>query len=325
MANNGSVFTMIVRHGTKAGVTGYTLIKPDYTTERVDADALAKAIASGKCKVTNLDVKDGKLVGTNGALDKYTLVSDEDGKVIGTARAVVLNRAEKSVAKDGKSKLLGYTVFTHTGSIAELSVADAVALCNKKLISNGKIRHTEEGDIVSAIGGNYPLREIKIAEAPKGNTTVDIMYFGSTVNVETKYFGAIVSCTSAAEMSKLYDKLVESNSKVIAAVRKVGGNDVRDSLAIQRTGANSLYGVFEVKVFDAIVKSGATVKNSLGKILVCATKYDEDYNADESTVVFDKAFKVIDHTKAENDPSLDTKAKNYAKSLLEKFGTVAIK
>ena len=69
------------------------------------------------------------------------------------------------------------------------------------LISNGKIKHTAEGDIVSAIGGTYPLRVIEISKAPKGELSIDVLYFGTAVDAPAEYFGAIISCTSATEIN----------------------------------------------------------------------------------------------------------------------------
>ena len=202
-------FTMIVRHGTKANVVAYSLISQDYQTITVDADTLAKDIKAEKYSVNNIDVDaNGKIVSTNGALDKYTLVNNLTGKLEGVARAVILNRVEK------ENKLIGYTIFTQNASIAEVNVADAVLLANRKLISNGKIRHTQDGDIVSSISGNFPIRTIEISKAPKGEITIDLIFFGKVLSTDAEYCGAIVSCTSATEMSKLKDIISKSNAKV---------------------------------------------------------------------------------------------------------------
>lgn len=315
---SNKTFTMIVRHGSKSATTAYTLISSDYQTIKVDANTLINDLASKKYAVSNLDVQDGKLVGTNGALSRYTLIDDATGAVLGTSRAVILNRVEKN------NKLVGYTVFTHTGTLAELNVADAVALCNKKLISNGKLRHIDSGDIVSAIGGNYPLRELKTSEAPKGTTTVDLLYFGSIVSADVKYFGAIVSCTSATEMSRLNSVLVDNNAKVVAKAVAVAGKDARDGLAMQRTGANSVFGVFSISILDKFIKSNAVLQNRLGnEIPVSVVKYGED-GTDEGTVKLNKQFKIVNAVQ-DNGSALDKKAQAYAKKLIEKFGNVKIK
>lgn len=309
-------YTMITRHGaSKDNITAYTLISSDYQTVTIAAAELAKTIQSGKVSVANLAVGAKGIESTNGALDKYTLISTVNNQVEGVARAVILDRVEQG------GKLVGYTVFTQNGVIAELNVVDATSLASKGLISNGKIRHTQDGDIVSAIGGTYPLRTIEIAKAPKGDTTVDIMYFATTVGVSTDYVGAIISCTSATEMSKLTDAISKSNAKVISEVVKVAGQSVRDSLAIQRMGANSIYGVFETSVFEKLVQHKAKISNNIGGITVSAIKYT-DGEPDEATVKLDHSWKAVGG--ALNESEAAEAAKSYAKKIVTKFSSIKI-
>ena len=310
---NKNLFTMIVRHGTKESVTGYTLISSDYQTINVGTAELVKALKENKYTVTNLAVENGKIVGTNGALDKYTLINPATGQVEGAAKAVILNRTEV----DGK--LAGYTVFTQMGSISLIDVKQAVALCNNKLISNGKIRHTQEGDIVSAIGGNYPLMEIDAKKAPKGKIDVDIIFFGKVVGTDAEYFGAIVSGTSATEMSTVTDTLSKSNAKIVSDVVKIGGQSVRQSLAIRRFGANGVYGVFEVSMLDKLLKANAKVSNKIGNITVSAVKYSSNGSADEATVKLTSELKPVDKTNAE-DKNIDKAVNDYTAKIVKSFG-----
>lgn len=309
--------TMITRHGiSKDNISGYTLITPDYQTVTMTTQALSEAMANKKVKVTNLELSKAGIVSTNGAIDKYTFINSNTNQVEGTPRAVILDRAEK----DGK--LVGYTVFTQQGTIAELSVADAATLADKKLISNGKVRHTQEGDIVSAIGGNFPLRVVKPSEAPKGEISADLIYFGTVVGTPAEYFGAIVSCTSAAEMSKLNDVLSKSNAKVVSTVAKVGGQSVRESLAIKRMGANSLYGVFETTVLEKLIKGNAKLQNNIGKITVSAIKYNEDKTADEAVVKLRNDWKILEDDTA--DSKAAKSAKEYTKKIITAFGNTTV-
>lgn len=308
--------TMITRHGaTKENITGYTLITSDYQTVTMPVKELAAAISSKKIAVTNLELSKKGLVSTNGALDKYTFVNTATNQVEGTARAVILDRVEQG------GKLIGYTVFTQNGMLAELSVADAAALADKKLISNGKIKHTAEGNIVSAIGGTYPLREIPMNKAPKGEASVNLMYFGTVVGAPVDYFGAIISCTSATEMSKITDALSKSNAKVIATVAKVGGQHVRESLAIKRFGANSLYGVFEVAMLAKLASAGAKVQSKLGSLTVSAIKYTND-GVEEDTIKLSTDWKVIESNV--NDSDTGKKVKTYTKKLVDEFNAVKV-
>lgn len=303
--------TMVTRHGvSKDNISGYTLITADYQLVSKSAKELQSLIAQNKIKVTNLDVSKKGLVSTNGALDKYTFINSQTNQVEGTPRAVILNRVEKG------GKLVGYTVFTQNGTLAELNTADAVVLATKGLISNGKIRHTADGDIVSSIGGNYPLRTIEVEKAPKGQITVDLMYFGTVVDTQEEYFGAIISSTSAAEISKLAEILNKSNAKVIAGVSKVAGQSVREVLGIKRMGATSLYGVFETTVLEKLIGAKATLKNDLGKITVSAVKYT-DGETDEATVTLDKNW---DLKKKDTDNSkAASRVKEYTMKVVKTF------
>ena len=308
-------FTMITRHGIGKEIAAYTLISSDYQTVTMSAKELANAINNKKIAVTNLTVGAKGIESTNGALDKYTLINSQTNQVDGVARAVILDRVEQG------DKLVGYTVFTQNGTITELNIADAAALASKGLISNGKIRHTQDGDIVSAIGGTYPLRTIEIAKAPKGEISVDVLYFSTVVGVSTEYFGAIVACTSATEMSKLTDVLSKSNAKVVSDVVKVAGQSVREPLAIKRMGANSLYGVFDISVLDKLVKSNAKVTNKLGTIAVSAIKYNNG-EADEATVKLDHSWKVTSTSAAGSEAT--SAIKSYTKKIVTKFSEVKI-
>ena len=177
--------TMITRHGeTKSNVTAYTLINENYQTVVMPTTDLVRAISTGKITTTNLAVSAKGLVSTNGALDKYTFINSKTNMVEGTPRAVILDRVEQ----DGK--LAGYTVFTQNGQIRKLSVPDAAALAAKGLIANGKIRHTAEGDSVSAIGGTYPLTVIALDKAPQGKVNIDIMFCCANVNDKENAIGS---------------------------------------------------------------------------------------------------------------------------------------
>ena len=309
--------TMIVRHGlSKNEVSAYTLITSDYQTIQMSAAELAQAITSKKLAVTNLTVGSKGIEGTNGALDKYTLINTATGAVEGTPMAVVLDRVEKA------DKLLGYTVFAQNGTIVELNVSDAVSLCNQKLIANGKIRHTQHGDIVSSIGGDYPLREIEINKAPKGEISADILYFGTIVGATVKYVGAIVSCTSAAEMSKIASALSTSNAKIISAAVKEGGMEVRKSLAIKRIGANSIYGVFDIGSLEKLIKAGAKLHNKVGNITVSAIKYTDGV-PDEATVTLSHDWKPTD-MQASEDSATTSIVNDFAKKIVKVFGSIKI-
>lgn len=270
--------TMITRHGeTKSNVTAYTLINENYQTVVMPTMDLVRAISTGKVTVTNLAVSTKGLVSTNGALDKYTFINAQTNMVEGTPRAVILDRVEQ----DGK--LAGYTVFTQNGQIRKLNVADAAALAAKGLVANGKIRHTAEGDIVSAIGGTYPLTVISIEKAPQGEVSVDVMFYCANVNSKDgakaksmiKYVGAVISGDSAVTMSRINDKLAENNAKVRANVAKLTGEKETASIALKRYGACNIYGVFTLEELNKVIEKANKVAVNNNTLLLSIMDYSD--------------------------------------------------
>jgi len=307
--------TMIVRHGkdAKSPAMAYTLISSKYQTQTFSADDLAKKIANKEIEVSNLAIEKGKIVSTNGQMSNYTFIFNGTGQVVGKATGVILDRVEKN------DKLIGYTLFDPSGILRSISIAEAVDLCNKRLIANGKIRHTDAGDIVSSIKGDYPIREIAPEKAPKGDVTMNVLYFGMA-GAKNLYFGAIVDCTSAERMNELIRVLTESNKKVIErSLEAADGKDefnsrIKDSCRIQRINANSIYGVFELKYFDKIRKLDS--KFSLrDKTPVSSVRYIDDVV--EARAMIDKSGKVVEVGDCD-----DKVAKNSLKAYVGKLAEI---
>lgn len=311
--------TMITRHGlTKDEIGLYTLISDDYQTVTMATANLIDAIKDKKIVVTNMAVTEKGLVSTNGALDKYTYINMNTNQVEGTPRAVILDRVEKN------DKLVGYTIFTQYGQIREVNVADAAALASKNLISNGKIRHTQDGDIVSAIGGTYPLRTIDIDKAPAGKISVKVMYFSESVSNDcsavAKYAGVVISCTSAVEMSKIMNKIGNNNKKVKALVNKINSGIGTSSLNTQRMGANSIYSIIDLDTLEEQIKlavdSKATCDNNL---LISVVDYTSTTPI-ESVLKMDKAGTISVLQKGPNGLNDNLKAaKDYAEEIKARF------
>lgn len=317
-----TILTMVARHGvSKDNINAYTLITSDYQTVTLKKDELIKMMASNTIEVMNLGIEAKGIVSTNGALDKYTFINESTNMPEGATKAVIIDRIEK------EGKLAGYTAFMQNGQMAELSIADAVALATKGAIANGKIRHTQDGDIVSAIKGNFILRQIRIDKAPKGQISIQLMYFGTTVKAnEHGYFGAIVSCTSATEMSKITTALSKSNAKIISSVLKVvdsqKSKETRESLAIKRMGVNSLYGVFEIEALKHLVASGAKLKFCFEHIVIAATEYTPE-GTYESTIMVNRDWNIVG--KNTESEELDKEVKTYADKIITTFNKVEVK
>lgn len=137
----------------------------------------------------------------------------------------------------------------------------------------------------------------------------------------SEYFGAIISCTSAAEMSRLATILHQSNANVIAEAVKFGGQDVRNQLKIQRMGTNSLYGAFELPVLEKLIKAQAKVENKLKSIAVSVIKYDKDFSSTEGKIELGRDWKP--KARPEEGP-LSGAVTEYAKAVVAKFGSVKV-
>lgn len=264
------MITMITRNGiSEKDIKSYTLINEKYQTVTIEAKELEKKIRDG-LSVTNLAVTDKGIVSTNGAMSNYTLVNVEGGSnpFLTAPKAVILNRVESN------NKLVGYTVFTQQGYIAELNVAKAVELAKNGLLANGKIRHTQNGDIVSSIGGEYPLRQIEIASAPKAKVIIEPIIFGKIVEQggkSTKYAGIMVNCDSAVQMTELNKKLEAANKKKVEQVKNVGVEDV-DAFCNIRMSATGLYAIISVSSAFELFKKYGVAKNSITEAIIAVLK-----------------------------------------------------
>lgn len=311
--------TMVMRCGdpkAPAEAMNYTLIGEDYSFERMSGADIVKAIAGGKIEVTNLGIKDKGLVSTNGAMKNYTLV-DMSGVLIDKPRAVILNRVES------EKGLLGYTMYNTNGVLQEVNVAQAAELARAGLIANGKIRHTQQGDIVASISGFYPLRTIKMGDTTDKSITVDVMFIGSAIAGQhnTKYAGVIINGKNAAAITKLYDNLVKANNKLVEKVSEISGADEKDALGIKRTGTSGFYGVYPIDTaFELIEKAGNKITLPMGKLLIACTDYDD--NKTEATIAITPDMKPAGHQ--EGTAKANKALKAYTEKVITKLKNVNI-
>lgn len=310
--------TMVMRCGDVKSAPEamvYTLIGEDYGFARMSGTELAKAITSGQIEVTNMGVENGKLVSTNGALNKYTLV-DAAGNMAVTPKAVILDRVEDKV-----KGLLGYTVYMPNGTLQEMAVAKAVELANAGMIANGKIRHTQQGDIVASIGGMYPLRVIKISAVKDTSITVDIMFFGSALDGNgraTRYAGIMVNGKNAAAISSVHDRLSKDNAALVADLIKVSKDEsLKNTLGIKVTGTAGFYGVYTLSTAWSIIeKAGNKVSLPMGKVMIGCIDY-KDADHPESNVTLNADLSAAG--RQTGTPSADESLKVYTKTILEKL------
>lgn len=267
-------FTMVGKHeasvknSKKKQIVAFTLVDNQYQTRTVRTEDLAREVAANPQAFTNLGIVNGELTSTNGAIDRYATIDAETGRTVVNA-ATILNRVES------KNKLVGYVAYISNKGLVEISVAKAAELASKSLVANGKVRPTEDGNIVSSIKGEYPIKEIEIKDAPKGTVDVTVKFVTSAIyevkkaasetfgtktkakviieNKELRYAGVLLTFSSAAYLAQARKVLEAENKAIINKyVEALKGKVPDEELAgdiedlkmfeVQGTG---VYGVFE--------------------------------------------------------------------------------
>ena len=312
--------TMVMRCGdpkAAAEALMYTLIDEAYAFTRMSGTDVAKAIRAGKAEFTNMGVKDGKLVSTNGSLKNYTIV-DTAGNLASEPHAVILNRVENE-----KGDLVGYTIYNSYGVLQEVNVAAAASLARAGQIANGKIRHTQQGDIVSSISGLYPLRSIKMDEAKDKTITADILFIGAAINGRSsvRYGGIIVNAANAAALNKVYEKLHKANAELMTKFKDISGES-GESLSMKRTGSAGFYGVYPIDtLFDMVKAADNKVTLPMGKVTIACTDYSDDQK-EESSITLNSKLTPTGHTNgtAKSDKALH----GYAEKVIERLKGIKI-
>ena len=145
-------------------VVGYRIIDSaavgkGKATKDVSVTELEKAMASKQIVLANAELKDGKVVTTNGALSRYTTIN-MNNEVVGEASCVILCRIKPKN---------DFVVVNFDGNAARLTNEQAIEISSKVGIANGKIVERDGKKIVSSIVGEYPT----IEEAPQTHEIKD--------------------------------------------------------------------------------------------------------------------------------------------------------
>lgn len=265
-----TTLTMVTVYASKRtskgfeGITGFGFISSDYKTMTMSLAQTIEVIKSKKAVITNLGLENGKVVATNGAMNRYSMVNTTTGMPDGEQMAVVLNRVEEN------GKLAYYTVFMQDCTVREVGIREAVAMCKGNVLSNGKIKHTNDGDIVSSIAGSFILRQIEPTKAPTEETMISIMYF-ETMAGGPSYFGGVITSKSAVQITNMRDKLETSNLALIKDCEKAGKQNAKAVFGIQRMSENSFFGAFPLSVLDKLISAKEIKFICNGEILVSVT------------------------------------------------------
>lgn len=296
--------TLVMRVGTtEKDIQNYVFISDTYAVVTLSTREVVDAINNKKAVFNNVGISDKGIVSTNGAITNYTLFNPETNEVIGESKAVVIDRVER------EGKLVGYTIFNKNGILQEVTVDQAVQIEKKSVgFANGKIRHTNSGDIISSIAGNFNLKTLSsVKTEPALNLTV--VFFGSAIKSKPeaalKYVGLIVECDNAAALSKVYGMIEKDNSDLRNSMNTLANNSKEsDHFKLIRTNKAGVYGVLSFKAFESLLeKANKEFRSVSGTLTIACTDldlYDDDDDGVESSITLDSSNKPVRSTKGSN-------------------------
>ena len=120
----------------------------------VSKEAVLRASLQNPKAFMNVAAEDKELVGTNGSLSRYAVVSMKNELVSKSAPVVVLARLGNE----------GFVLSDYAGNMTKIKSDEAVGYATKFGIANGKIVERDGKKLISAINGEYPLIEKKKVE-----------------------------------------------------------------------------------------------------------------------------------------------------------------
>ena len=120
----------------------------------VSKEAVLRASLQNPKAFMNVAAEDKELVGTNGSLSRYAVVSMKNELVSKRAPVVVLARLGNE----------GFVLSDYAGNMTKIKSDEAVGYATKFGIANGKIVERDGKKLISAINGEYPLIEKKKVE-----------------------------------------------------------------------------------------------------------------------------------------------------------------
>lgn len=120
----------------------------------VSKEAVLRASMQNPKAFMNVAAEGKELVGTNGSLSRYAVVSMKDELVSKSAPVVVLARLGNE----------GFVLSDYAGNMTKIKSDEAVGYATKFGIANGKIVERDGKKLISAINSEYPLIEKKKVE-----------------------------------------------------------------------------------------------------------------------------------------------------------------
>lgn len=124
---------------------------------------LKKALKFNQYSIDNIELQDGKIVGTNGSLDRLTKVCNNN--IVGEQTIVI-------VYNTGRGK---YLVANYQGNLAYVTEKDLIKFGKQGSIANGTVVDNNGTEYLRAIKGSFKLPKVKGANGKYvGETIYDI-------------------------------------------------------------------------------------------------------------------------------------------------------
>lgn len=120
----------------------------------VSKEAVLRAAVQNPKAFMNVTAEGKEVVGTNGSLSRYAVVSLKNELMSKGAPVVVLARLGNE----------GFVLSDYAGNMTKIKSDEAVGYATKFGIANGKIVERDGKKLISAISGEYPLIEKKKVE-----------------------------------------------------------------------------------------------------------------------------------------------------------------
>ena len=280
-----SKVTMVARigtieNGTKSPkVTDVAYVIADHEKMKltqISKKDIAELIRPRRIECTNLSVtKDGEITFCNGVKDRYTIIDANSNKPIKVASTIIARLEKKGV-------LVGYAVSNGIArKVSNVSVAEAVTMQKKGEISNGKIRNTSNGDIVSSIEGEYEVIELSFIKAVVKKAEEKIMAeglkgfevgIGSISTLITKSgkpmrYAYIVVIDKGGKRNAVMDDLksaLELDNLGLVFTACHISSELTESLKIERAvNPNTFCGAFTLDMLKKLLDRGAKISTGI--------------------------------------------------------------
>lgn len=153
--------TMIGVHKSGNRVIGFRILDTDSgEIKDVPIDNIKQVLSAGKVEIENLRVEGDRVLGSNGALQRYPSIVN--GRLSGKSPLIIISELVDNC----------YRVTNYMGEIVDIEEQRAIEYAKSEGISNGKIVTSEDGSShISSIVGSYKQDKL-LAGRKYGKTLV---------------------------------------------------------------------------------------------------------------------------------------------------------